>query len=174
MGLPWGVALSMTALGVTFACATLLVVAHWTPDGLTSHEVYNWVFTVHGAPMLVLLPAVLLLLSELGEAPPSWRPRWVLPTAWLALVIEGLAIAVSLVASDGEGTPWSGWVGLVFLPPSVLVAASVLMRLGRTARARDLALAFAAIVQLVGLGLFLPLGLADGDQRQLFLPVDDN
>ena len=70
-GLRFGVTLLMTALSVTFACAAIVAVAHWTPGGLTTHDVYNWAFTVHGAPILVLLPALLLLLSELGEAPPA-------------------------------------------------------------------------------------------------------
>jgi hypothetical protein len=74
----------------------------------------------------------------------------------MTLVIEALAIVLRLVASDGEGPLWSHWVGLTFLPPSVLVAASVLPRLRTAARARDLALAFAAIVQLGSFGLVLP------------------
>jgi hypothetical protein len=157
-----GVALSLSALGVSSTCAAMMVVAHWTPRGLTTHALYNSIFTVHAAPLLVLLLALLLLLSELGEAPPAWRPPWLPFAAWLALGLEGLAIALSLTLSSDEDLVRTRWVGLAFLPPCILVAATTLPRLRSfgPVRACDLALAFASIAQLVGLGLVMLLDFA--------------
>lgn len=160
LGLRFGVALSMMALGVTFVCAAIVVVAHWTPGALMTPGAYNWAFSVHGAPILVLLPALVLLLSELGQPPPVWRPPWLLTAAWLAFGVQCLAIIASLIDPGTQGPIWREWVGLALLPPCALVGACVLPRLRGPVRARDLALAFASVVQIVGLGLVLPLDIA--------------
>ncbi|HET7544763.1 MAG TPA: cbb3-type cytochrome c oxidase subunit I [Polyangiaceae bacterium] len=150
---------------MTFVCAAILVVSHWTPAGLITHAAYNSVFTVHGALVAMLFPALVLFLSEFGEAPPVWRPRWLPVAAWLALGLEALIVSATLVSSSlsgsGDEDLVSGqWVGIAIIAPCFLVALSVLLRLQATLRARDLALSFAGVVQALGLGLSLPFAFA--------------
>jgi hypothetical protein len=157
LGRRFPAALLMGGLAVSFVFAAVVTVGHWTPGGLITHDLYNWAFTIHGVPALLLLPAVALFLGEL-EGSRTGGPGWLVPAAWGALGLEAAALAARLVL--GDCPILQSWTGLALFPACALVAAAVLLRRPRPMRARDAMLVLVSFVQLVGLGLAVPLDLA--------------
>lgn len=157
LGRRFPTALLIGGLAVTFVFAAVVTVGHWTPGGLITHNLYNSAFTIHGVPALLLLPAVALFLGEL-EGSHTGGPAWLVAAAWGALGLEAAALAARL--AFGESPPLQSWTGLALFPACALVALAVLLRRPTPMRARDAMLVLVSFVQLVGLGIAVPLDLA--------------
>src|SRR5262245_55771094 len=89
-------------LAVSFGGAGVLAIGHWTPGGLIAFETYDWVFGVHATPLVLLMPAVLLLLAELekDKVAAAKGSAWLVPAAWGALVVEACVLVVRLAAQE--------------------------------------------------------------------------
>jgi len=108
-------ALTSGLFGVALVTGLSLRVSQLRPDGLTSYEVYNAIFSAHGAALFALLPAVVSRFSLQRAGTPS-------ALNWLALLAVGLIVPGTILAGLLDWPTDAAFPQPIFVAPLLLVA----------------------------------------------------